>query len=171
MPPSSQRIASYPGMRQVTVSANPFVPKPGTPFQWCTMQSEAVLSARRKRLHAGLKTHKKLSLGGESAREAVIQGALSRGDRRLAPVLLAAARGKSWNAAFRGAGMDPAEIACREIEPGAPLPWDHLHLGAGAECLKREWSIAQAAATHPRGGLTPACRPGACRRCEACSNA
>lgn len=166
-----QRIASYPGIRQVTVSANPFVPKPGTPFQWCAMQSEAVLSARRKRLHTGLKTHKKLSLGGESPREAIIQGALSRGDRRLAPVLLSVAGGQSWNAAFREAGIDPAAFACHEIEPGAPLPWDHLHLGAGAECLKREWSIAQSAATHPRGGLTPACQPGACRRCEACSNA
>lgn len=163
-----RRIADLPGMRQVQVSINPFVPKPGTPFQWCAMERENVLAARLKRFRSLLKDHKRLQISGESPREAVIQAALSRGDRRLAPVILAVAHGANWNAAFRECGIAPADYAPQELPTDAPLPWSTIDLGFEPGFLASELAATRAAAEHSRGGLTAPCRVGPCHRCGVC---
>lgn len=163
-----RRIADLPGMRQVQVSINPFVPKPGTPFQWCAMERENVLAARLKRFRSLLKDHKRLQISGESPREAVIQAALSRGDRRLAPVILAVAHGANWNAAFRECGIAPADYAHQELPTDAPLPWSTIDLGFEPGFLASELAATRAAAEHSRGGLTAPCRVGPCHRCGVC---
>lgn len=162
------RLAELPGMRQVSASVNPFVPKPGTPFQWCGMASEKEMDAKLKRLRGQVASHKKIDVAGESAREAIIQAALSRGDRRLAPAILSAARGASWKAAFREHGLDAEEYACREIPPDALLPWDMVDLGMKRSLLRYEWESTRHAHERARGGLTAPCRVGLCRRCGVC---
>lgn len=161
-----RRLAEMPGMRQVTASVNPFIPKPGTPFQWCGMDPEKTLAAKLKRVRAALKGNAKIELGGISPREALIEAALARGDRRLAPVILAAAEGASWRAAFRQCGVDPEEYACRALTPGDPLPWRVIDLGIREEALRAEWEKAHA--TTGDNLLTPPCRVGVCHRCGVC---
>ncbi|MDH7570067.1 MAG: radical SAM protein, partial [Armatimonadota bacterium] len=78
-----RRLASRPGVRQVHASVNPFVPKPGTPLQWCAMEAERQLEEKRRRLRNLLRHHRQVELSGESPRSAVVQCVLSRGDRRL----------------------------------------------------------------------------------------
>lgn len=163
-----RRLADRPGMRQVTASVNPFVPKPGTPFQWCAMASESDLAAKLKRLRAQMKAHKKIQIGGESPREAVLQGALSRGDRRLAPVILAVAQGASWRAAFREQGLDAGDFAHRERAPDERLPWDVVDLQVQRRVLQYELEATRTAAARARGGLTAPCHVGLCRRCGVC---
>ena len=163
-----RRMADMPGMRQVTASINPFVPKPGTPFQWCAMDSESTIAAKLKRIRMQVKDHKKVQVGGESAREAVLQCALSRGDRRLAPVILSAAEGESWPAAFRRHGIDPGFYAHREISPDAVLPWDTIDLQMKRSVLQYELEATRTAAERLRGGLTAPCHVGLCLRCGVC---
>jgi radical SAM superfamily enzyme YgiQ (UPF0313 family) len=72
---------------RVTVSLNPFVPKPWTPFQWDPM--EDVGSAKRK---IGLLRSHLMRMGGveldaESPREGYFQTLVSRGDRRVGAIL------------------------------------------------------------------------------------
>jgi radical SAM superfamily enzyme YgiQ (UPF0313 family) len=69
------------------VQVNPFVPKPWTPFQWAAMASPGDLAERIALLRQGLKGVPNVSLRIEPVKEALFQGVISRGDRRLARVL------------------------------------------------------------------------------------
>src|SRR6185369_7152765 len=77
-----------PRVGRILVSINPFVPKPWTPFQWEPM--EALPSLRRKLsgLRRALGAIPNVEVETESPREAYLQTLLSRGDRRVAPILL-----------------------------------------------------------------------------------
>ena len=78
-----------PGLR-LTLGVSTFVPKAHTPFQWEGLRPEA--EKRLQRLARRLKP-KGIELRPESFGWSVIQTLLSRGDRRLAPVV-AAVRGQ-----------------------------------------------------------------------------
>ena len=72
----------------VSVSLNPFVPKPWTPFQWDAMREPqelkrkvALVRSHLMRLDAGVE------LDAESPREAYFQTLVSRGDRRVGAIL------------------------------------------------------------------------------------
>jgi len=114
----------------LTVSAGPLVPKPGTPFQREAMLPPAQVRARLARIRSALAREPYVDLAFESPTWSFLQGALARGDRRLAPVLLAASqdpgRSAAWLAAFRQHGLDPAWYALRPRPPHEPLPWQHL---------------------------------------------
>jgi radical SAM superfamily enzyme YgiQ (UPF0313 family) len=73
----------------VTVSLNPFVPKPWTPFQWDPMEEPA--SIKRKialvRAELGRIGGGAIELDAESPREAYFQTLVSRGDRRVGGIL------------------------------------------------------------------------------------
>jgi radical SAM superfamily enzyme YgiQ (UPF0313 family) len=73
----------------VTVSLNPFVPKPWTPFQWDPM--EDATSLKRKivllRTELGRIGGASIELDAESPREAYFQTLVSRGDRRVGRIL------------------------------------------------------------------------------------
>ena len=62
----TERILTYSdkinsGFRNITVSINPFIPKPFTPFQWCNMEDEASLVNKIKIIKKKLSKYKKLS--------------------------------------------------------------------------------------------------------------
>jgi radical SAM superfamily enzyme YgiQ (UPF0313 family) len=72
-----------------TVSLNPFVPKPWTPFQWDPMEETA--SLKRKvaiiRAELGRIGGGSIELDAESPREGYFQTLISRGDRRVGGIL------------------------------------------------------------------------------------
>lgn len=133
--------SATPGLR-LTLGVSTFVPKAHTPFQWEPVRPEA--DKRLKTLAKRLKP-KGIALRPESYGWSVIQALLSRGDRRLAPVI-AAVQGRQgslggWKAAHRAvrdgehrppAGWDlPApppweEVIHQRWDLGRVLPWDHL---------------------------------------------
>jgi radical SAM superfamily enzyme YgiQ (UPF0313 family) len=120
-----------PGLR-LTFGCSTFVPKPHTPFQWWGVEPAA--DARLARIAVAARAHN-IAFRPESYKWSVIQALLSRGDRRLAPLLLAV-RGfgdslGSYKRAFKAmAGELPplAHYAFRcSDQPGAEvLPWGHL---------------------------------------------
>ncbi|MFQ5481973.1 MAG: radical SAM protein [Nitrospinaceae bacterium] len=67
---------------QVTISLNPLVPKPGTPFQFHPMESTSSLKKKFMKLRRALGRLPNLKLSFGSPREAYLQTYLSRGDRR-----------------------------------------------------------------------------------------
>jgi radical SAM superfamily enzyme YgiQ (UPF0313 family) len=73
----------------VTVSLNPFVPKPWTPFQWDPMEDAASVKRKIALLRAALGRigGASIELNAESPREAYFQTLVSRGDRRVGPIL------------------------------------------------------------------------------------
>lgn len=149
---------------KLTLSVNPFIPKPFTPFQWLPMAARPVVEARLAALRAALRGDKHIELIVESPKEAYIQGVLARGDRRLGPVLLAAHRAggvKHWSKALAAAGLDEAFYLYRERPPDEHLPWQHLDMGLEPGYLRRELDRARGEQ------YTPPCRPG-CALCGVC---
>src|SRR5208282_5524019 len=71
----------------VTVSLNPFVPKPWTPFQWDPMQDARAIKHKVAMLRQRLAKLGQVELDAESPREAYFQTMVSRGDRRVSGIL------------------------------------------------------------------------------------
>ncbi|MCL2695475.1 MAG: TIGR03960 family B12-binding radical SAM protein [Clostridiales bacterium] len=158
------------GLR-LSVSVSTFVPKPFTPFQWCPQDSQEEIWRKQQLLRSAMKGVRGVTLHCHPSRLSLLEAAFSRGDRRLAEVLLAAyqngARFDSWTEhfsrdawakAFETCGLTPEEFALAELPLDAPLPWSHIDIGVTADYLKREHERAMAART------TPDCR-GNCQGC------
>jgi radical SAM superfamily enzyme YgiQ (UPF0313 family) len=83
------RIRKNLGRTRLTVSASPFVPKPGTPLSDAPLVEERELRRRREILADALRRAGVRSFTGESPRQALWQAALTRGDRTVLARLLA----------------------------------------------------------------------------------
>src|SRR5258708_19740918 len=125
----------------VTVSLNPFVPKPWTPFQWDRMEDGRSIKRKVAMLRARLTRLGQVELDAESPREAYFQTMVSRGDRRVAGILerLEAAgldgSGPIWHELVQihrevEAGdsdlPDPDFFVTRHYTHDELLPWDFI---------------------------------------------
>lgn len=126
---------------EVQLSVNPFIPKPFTPFQWCGMEPVKSLEAKWKYLQKALGKLSNLKLQMESPREAYQQALLSRGDRRLAELLVLADSSGNWKQALREAGFDADAEVYRQVALEEALPWDFID-GGDCDRLKREYKRA-----------------------------
>ncbi len=165
-------------LSELVVSVNCFVPKPWTPFQYHPFGSsnelaeEATITGREA---VALLRDKvaiiKKAIGGRAnirttvdhPEQALFQAVLSRGDRRLAPVLLSmAASGISWKRAMKNAGLGAELFATRQYGPDSFLPWQIVDHGIDASYLWGEYRRAfMAKPTSP-------CDTVRCKRCGVC---
>lgn len=145
----------------ITLSVNPFIPKPFTPFQWAGMEPEKSLSAKVKQIRSGIARLGNTEVFFESLRSAQLQALLSRGDRRLGRLLPELAAGKNLKAGCRGLGLSPDFYITRERGADELLPWEVIDSGVSREYLWREYQRGLA------GQRTPPCQPG-CQRCGVC---
>ncbi len=146
------------------LSVNAFIPKPFTPFQWSPLEDIGILKRRFRLLQNGFKKDRRIRLLTESLKETVLQAVLARGDRRIGKLLFWAAENRTGlREAFQFHHSSPEELACRKIETGAVLPWDHLDMGMTKNYLLKEMENSQV------GKFTPACFAG-CKRCGVCDN-
>lgn len=148
----------------LTLSINPFIPKPFTPFQWLPMASLEKVSSRLKYIQNTLKKRKGIEILIEQPKEAYIQSVLARGDRRLGQVLLTAVAGggvKGWKQALKVHKVDEEFYLYRSRGEAEVLPWDNLSMGFDIAYLLTEYQRAQAEK------YTPPCSAG-CTRCGVC---
>lgn len=147
-------------MGRISLSVNPFVPKPWTPFQWAPLERRPVLEAKRRLLEKALRP-KGIDVEFFSPREAALQAVLSRGDRRCADLLeLAHAEtGGDLRAALRRWPHDPDFFSHREAAVEETLPWDFLDHGLTKRFLAREYRRGAGAK------ITPKCAVQTCRAC------
>lgn len=145
----------------ITLSVNPFIPKPFTPFQWAGMEPEKTLNAKLQGLRKAIARLGNTELICESLRSAQLQALLSRGDRRIARLLPELAAGQNLKAACRSLGLDPDFFITRERGPEELFPWEILDSGVARDYLWREYRRGLA------GQTTLPCQPG-CQRCGVC---
>ncbi|NOY53065.1 MAG: TIGR03960 family B12-binding radical SAM protein [Deltaproteobacteria bacterium] len=168
------RIAN-PKLKRISVSLSPFVPKPHTPFQWSVQDSPDEINKKYEFLKKHLK-NRKIQIKWHDPEISMLEGIISRGDRRIGRVLQAAWEEgcrfdgwteefdpAKWESAFRKEGIDPAfylyrNRACEEV-----LPWDLIDTGISRDFLKEEFNRAL------RTELTPDCRKGTCSLCGVCT--
>jgi radical SAM superfamily enzyme YgiQ (UPF0313 family) len=128
---------------EITVSVNPFIPKPFTPFQWCGMEPLPSLERKVKLLEGRLKRLSNVKLKVESLRESYLQALLSRGDRRLSALLIEMAQGTNLKKAAKSCGIDTDRYVQRTISRDELLPWSIIGT-ADNEMLRLEHDRALA---------------------------
>lgn len=155
---------------RINVSVSPFVPKPGTPFQWVAQdgpeETRRKLGFLRDRIRDKL-----VKMSWRDAEVAQIEGVLARGDRRLGRVILRAWQSGAtlegwsenyhheiWLRALADEGLQPEQYT-GGYPLDAPLPWGHIDKGVTTRFLQDEYRRALGQE------VTPDCRDGQCNRC------
>ena len=151
------------GTRDVrtTVSIGGFVPKPHTPFQWAAQASHEQVDHRLKLLRDAINsdksTAKAIGYRYHDGKPGIVEGLLSRGDRRIGAVLEQVWRDGGifdgwsehfsfdrWMTAAQKVGVDVDWYTTRERDEVEVLPWDHLDSGLDKEWLWADWQEALA---------------------------
>jgi radical SAM family uncharacterized protein len=146
-----------------TVSIGGFVPKPHTPFQWAGQCPHEVVDSRLRQLGAALRADKAygraIGFRYHDGKPSVVEGLLSRGDRRVGRVIEAAwrdgARFDGWSEHFsfdrwvacadKALADEPVDLdwyTTRERDRDEVLPWDHLDAGLDHDWLWQDWQDA-----------------------------
>ncbi len=134
----------------LTISVNPFIPKPFTPFQWAGMAPEKRLKGVFQRLRAAVGRMANTEIIFESTRSAVLQALLARGDRRVGRLLPDLSAGMNLKTACRRQGLDPDFYVTRERGTEEVFPWEIIDSGVRRDFLRREYEAALAARTSRR---------------------
>jgi radical SAM family uncharacterized protein len=134
----------------VTASVSNFVPKPHTPYQWNGMQTREYLKWAGQYLRRRVKI-RSVQVKQHDIETSLLEGVLTRGDRRTAPALEEAWRrgcrmdgwrecfqAEVWWQTFADLGIDVAWYNQRSRPLEEVLPWDHVNVKKGREYLEKE---------------------------------
>lgn len=158
------------GRARVHAGIGTFVPKAHTPFQWTACDEPALVQEKQRLLRTELR-NPNIKVSWTDTKDTQLEAWLSRGDRRLSDVILAAWKSGAkfdawqdqdhhdkWLAAFSACGLDPAFYAFRSRELDETFPWSHINTGVRPQFLLSEYKASQ------KGRLRDDCREG----CLAC---
>ena len=136
----------------VNISINTLIPKPHTALQWFKMEGLEAIKRKQEYLREKAKKHKRLVLSFHNRAMSIIEGILSRGDRRLSEVILAAHQSGAkfdawstyfdfdkWMGAFASVGIDP-QFYLGQKDTKDLLPWDFIYTGINKETLIAEFN-------------------------------
>jgi len=163
------------GRIMINVSVSTFVPKPHTPFQWEQQDSEETILKKQDYLRKGLRS-KKINFRSHDHKLSTLESIFSRGDRKLARVLLKAhelgAGFEAWTEFFDNNIWTDAFTFCdikkvdylRKREVEECLPWAHISSRTNNAFLLKEREKAYSEET------TPDCRENDCSKCGVCEN-
>ncbi len=134
----------------VTASVSNFVPKPHTPYQWNGMQTREYLEWAGNYLRRNCR-YRSVKVKQHDIDCSLLEGVLTRGDRRVSVVLEEAwKRGarldgwrecfnaELWWQTFRDLNVDPSWYSQRSRPMTEVLPWDHVNVKKGREYLEKE---------------------------------
>ncbi len=155
---------------KITVSTSCFIPKPHSPFQWEAQISREEYLRRVNLLRSSINS-RNVVYNWHDADTSVVEAVLSRGDRRLGPVLEEVWKNggrleawsdyfsyERWMQALEKFGLSADFYAGRERSVDEILPWDMIDVGVRKAHLVHEREMCYASA------LSPDCR----HLCSAC---
>ncbi|HEX2298893.1 MAG TPA: TIGR03960 family B12-binding radical SAM protein, partial [Pseudonocardiaceae bacterium] len=146
-----------------TISIGAFVPKPHTPFQWAAQEHPDVVDDRLRKLRAEINSDRKIGrhvgMRYHDGKPSLIEGLLSRGDRRVGRVIervwREGGRFDGWSEHFSydrwvaacaeelgPLGVSLEWFTTRERDGDEVLPWDHLDSGLDKDWLWDDWCDA-----------------------------
>jgi len=134
----------------VTASVSNFVPKPHTPYQWNGMQTREYLRWAGQYMKQRCRI-RSVAIKQHDIELSLLEGILTRGDRRIAAALEEAWRRGCrmdgwrecfhpdvWWQTFADLGIDVAWYSQRNRPMNELLPWDHVNVKKGREYLEKE---------------------------------
>jgi radical SAM superfamily enzyme YgiQ (UPF0313 family) len=145
----------------ITVSVNPFIPKPSTPFQWSGFIPEKMLKNRMKIIKDSLKKIANVTVKTESVKQAKINAFLSRADRKGSEFIEEAYK-SGWTKALKKDQDYINFIIYKTWETDSDLPWDIVDTGLKKSFLVRELKRAEL------GKTSLPCPVKDCKECNLC---
>lgn len=148
----------------LTLSINPFIPKPFTPFQWMPMIDKKTAEARINHIRNALKHRKNIAIVTESLKEAYIQAVLARGGRSVGEAMIDASMNggsSKFRRALKEMRVDTDAELYRMRSDAEVFPWSSLDMGLKEEYLWQELKKAE------KLEKTISCFDG-CHRCGVC---
>ena len=135
---------------EVLASVSNFIPKPHTPYQWNGIQSRDYLRWAHKYLRSRVRI-RSVTIKSHDIERSMLEGIMTRGDRRIAEALEEAWRRgarldawtehfdpKLWWKTFEDLGIDVEWYSHRDRPTDEILPWDHIHIKYGRDYLVKE---------------------------------
>lgn len=170
---SMAKTAKKIGFEHVTLSIATFIPKPHTPFQFAEQKNLDYFKHAENILRQAKKFAK---VNFHNPSMSLIEGVLSRGDRKVFSALIKAHQmnacfdswenifdQEKWLKSFELTGLQ-VEKYLRSRSPHESLPWDHIDTGVDKKFLISEFEKAMRAET------TPDCRWNGCQACGVCNS-
>ncbi len=158
------------GRAKVHAGVSTFIPKPHTPFQWVAMDTQEQIQAKLSLLKRELRGPS-FKVSWTPPEDTLLEGWLSRGDRRMAEVIYAAWQNgtkfdawqdqrqlQAWSSAFAAQGIDPAFYTHRPRRSDEIFPWEHISDAVRKKYLYRDYQLSL------EGGTRDDCRDD----CDAC---
>ncbi|MEI7942954.1 MAG: radical SAM protein, partial [Candidatus Riflemargulisbacteria bacterium] len=142
-----------PKKNKLIVNVSNFVPKPFTPFQWCTQDSVEMLEQKLSFLKNNLR-HRQLELRWTDTHLSKLESILSRGDEKVADLVLQAYKNgasfdswydkfnySTWDKSAEEIGLD-VDKYLRGYALNEELPWGFIDMGVTKEYLQKEYELA-----------------------------
>ncbi len=135
---------------EVVASVSNFIPKPHTPYQWNGIHTREYFRWAHKYLRSKVKV-RSVTLKCHDLERSMLEGILTRGDRRVAAAVEEAWRRgarldawtehfqpRLWWSVFDDLGIDLTFYSHRERPIDEVLPWDHIFIKYGRAYLAKE---------------------------------
>ncbi len=135
---------------EVTASVSNFIPKPHTPYQWNGVKGRDYLRWAHKYLRSKVRI-RAVTVKCHDIERSLLEGILTRGDRRVSAALEVAwrrgARLDAWSEHFNpqlwwetfdDLGIDVGFYSHRDRPVEEVLPWDHIQIKYGRDYLAKE---------------------------------
>ena len=129
---------------RLTLSVNPFIPKPHTPFQRLPYVDSVVLRERYDYLKTEIAKLAGVELKTEDLRQAAVQAMLARGDRSTAKLIVEAAPlggFKAWKRVLKANSISSEKLLAGFTET-EKLPWSHIDCGVDEKYFSDEFAAA-----------------------------
>jgi len=161
----------------VHLGISAFIPKSHTPFQWTKQEEIKSLEEKMAILHSLLRPlGRRVRYNWSDFEVNLVEGALSRGDRRISSVIERVYRKggvmdnwreffslRRWQEGFEEEGLDLNFYTHRERDREEIFPWEHLSPGVSKDFLWKEYQLSQ------EEKITPPCQEGKnCYNCGVC---
>lgn len=148
---------------QITVSINPFVPKPFTPFQWAGMDDISSIKKKISHIKNGLRKEANVRIDAASPKKSYIQALISRGDRKMAEILsLVDSNSGNWAKTLKSLSLNTDFYVYRKKSFDELLPWDFIDHGIKKSYLEKEYRKALLQKT------SAPCPMNSCKKCGVC---
>ena len=151
--------------RTVTAALSPFIPKPHTPFQWCSQPDS---SEMWRRINLVRTACTKASVSWNDPRVSAVESFLACGGSEVSDILEEAYRRGAvfdgWSDLFRWDIWKEllSGVILTPRSPGETLPWSFVDTGVSEEWLREEYQRSL------NGQILPDCRENGCSGCGAC---
>lgn len=135
-----KKITAMNNKAKVSVTLNPFVPKPFTPFQWHRFEDLKTLKDKINFIKRGLYEMSMVSVNDESPRYAFMQAAFARGGRETLKNIIEISLSDNLKAVLKDKILKKKVLTSWQYD--TPLPWDLINIGVSKYQLWQEYQEA-----------------------------